>query len=544
MNDENDKPKNLPDEDDWSMTMPHQRLDKALEADDFSGEYTPKYNAPNQQPVDDDWGMTTPNINISPQSQPPASDFDKTTPNISIPQDIYDAQKSSTNAPPSQPADDWSMTKPNVTAEDLYLQKGEKRDSWEMPQPTFRVSSGTKATPETPQGQPDIFGTSSPKMDFSAPEGDEDFSSGQTTPYFRISEEKQADEGQAPVSASVPPQASMPSAASPAVQPAKKKTSVLPFILGGVFILLFLGAALLAGVYYMFLRQPEVTRVLPAIEEKSENVSLSNTSGSTDSPPSQTTSQPTLPQEINHKGTMLLIPAGEFTMGSDASEDEAAKPAHKVTLPAFYIDKYEVTNAQYKEFCDATGKSYPPDFLEEGYFLKRPNAPVVGISFADAKAYAEWAGKRLPTEEEWEKAASWNEKTQTKFEFPWGSDFQNGKAAFNLPTIADVGYFSADTSPYGVMDMAGNVLEWVDAYYLPYPNNTTDNPNYGEKNRIVRGGFFKAPDAKWLKMTKRTYAPPDTSSSEDEKSLKIPPIGFRCAVSADDSRLKDLLQSK
>ena len=89
---------------------------------------------------------------------------------------------------------------------------------------------------------------------------------------------------------------------------------------------------------------------------------------------------------------MVLVAAGEFTMGSDADADES-KPAHKVTLPAFYIDKTEVTNAEYKAFCDAAKKDYPPNpHLEKDYFIKRPNAPAVGVSFADAKAYADWAG--------------------------------------------------------------------------------------------------------------------------------------------------------
>jgi formylglycine-generating enzyme len=562
MNDENDKPKNQPNEDDWAMTMPHQRLDKSVEAENFSDEFAPKYNAPKQQqppPLgEDDWAMTTPNLDI-PQNQsfapppppPPSSDFDKTTPNINIPQNPWEEQKPKAAPPPAasnQPADDWSMTTPNinVTKEDVNLQNEEKRDEWVMPEPTFRVSSGMTGIFEKLQ----IDDTPSPSMDFSVDSTGEDFSSDKTTPNFRLPEQPPENYGQsAPIIPSQPPAAD--SAPSPTLTPAsqsvqtKKSGSKLPFIVGGLLMLFFLGTATLAAVYFLFLRKQETaaTRVLPPVPEKNENISSSNPSEPSQPSSSQTTAQqPALPGEINHKGAMLFVAAGEFTMGSDAAgDDEASRPAHKVMLSAFYIDKYEVTNSEYKEFCDATGKPYPPDpDFEKDYFLKRPNSPVMGISYDDARGYAEWAGKRLPTEAEWEKAASWDEKTQTKRDFPWSNQFENGKATFNTSAPSDVGSFKGGASPYGVMDMAGNVIEWVDAFYEPYPNSTVNSPEFGGKNRVVRGGFFKAPTNEWLKTTKRSYVPPDTVSNKDKTS----PIGFRCAVSADDPRLKDLLQSR
>jgi formylglycine-generating enzyme required for sulfatase activity len=226
-------------------------------------------------------------------------------------------------------------------------------------------------------------------------------------------------------------------------------------------------------------------------------------------------------------------------MGSDTGGDES-KPAHKVTVPAFYIDKTEVTNAQYKEFCGATGKQPPPDpFWEKGYFENRPAAPVLGISFDDAKAFAAWAGKRLPTEEEWEKAASWDSAGGSKLDFPWGASFENGKAAFGLNTPKDVGSFPSGASPSGAMDMAGNVAEWVDAYFQPYPGNTSSNENFGEINRVVRGGHFGSKTNDFLKTTKRIYVPSGVASGEDEEKLFAAAIGFRCAVSADDSKLQE-----
>ncbi|MCY7374549.1 MAG: formylglycine-generating enzyme family protein, partial [Pyrinomonadaceae bacterium] len=174
----------------------------------------------------------------------------------------------------------------------------------------------------------------------------------------------------------------------------------------------------------------------------------------------------------------------------------------------------------------------------------RPNAPVVGVSFADAKAYAEWAGKRLPTEEEWEKAASWDESAQKKRAFPWGDDFQKSDVAFGLTSISDVGKFSGGASSCGALDMAGNVLEWVDAFFQPYPNGTATNPEFGEKNRVVRGGHFGSKSMDSLKTTKRIYISPDIASGEDDEKLVAAIIGFRCAVSADAPAVREVLQSQ
>src|SRR5262245_17421576 len=128
---------------------------------------------------------------------------------------------------------------------------------------------------------------------------------------------------------------------------------------------------------------------------------------------------PSLPKEIDYNGAMALINAGEFIMGDD-NHNADEKPAHKVTLPDFYIDKFEVTNAQYKRFCDATRHPIPTNPWWDADYFKKPNMPVVGVNFADASAYATWAGKRLPTEEEWEKAALWGPAADRKRVWPWG----------------------------------------------------------------------------------------------------------------------------
>lgn len=498
MNDENDKPQNQP-EDDWAMTTPDFRLSDEKKAEDFSEDFAPK--APSAPPADD-WAMTEPVPNI-PQNQAPSSDFDKTTPNVNIPQNVLPELPES-EVPPSRPTDDWTMETPNDGAS-----KEEKRDEWEMPKPVFRVSSGMSTVPVNPQNQSESFDKSA---DFSA---DKIENPGATTPYFRFDESKSK-------TAPVPPQASNQSAA-PAAQ---KKSSKLPLILGGLFIMFLLALVFLVGIYYLFLNKPETAQIIKRSENTPSNSNTSSTA------PVSTT--PDLPKEIEIKTTMLLVSAGDFTMGSEAGED-VSKPAHTVTLPAFYIDKYEVTNAQYKDFCDATQRLYPKNqYWNENYFLSRPNAPVVGISFEDAKAYAAWAGKRLPTEEEWEKAASWDEAAKEKREFPWGNEFAAENAAFNLPEPADVGKYLSGASPSGAMDMAGNAFEWVDSFFKPYPNSKAESAEFGEKNRVVRGGYFGSKGNDRLKTTKRIYVPPAFVAEGETASY----IGFRCAISADEARLK------
>jgi formylglycine-generating enzyme required for sulfatase activity len=395
----------------------------------------------------------------------------------------------------NQPEDDWAITDPDLklppnapTADfDTNAPQAKKEDKWEMPEPVFRVSSGTTITPSNPPKQPEFQSLPGTTENFNAP---------------------------APAQAA-PPQ----------------KRSKMPFILGGLLIMFLVAAAFLVGVYFLFLDKSLVPEVLT----RSENPS-SNSNGT---PVRPAATAPVLPKEIEYKTPMVLIPAGEFVMGSNTGE-EFSKPAHSVTLPAFYIDKLEVTNAQYKEFCDATGKTPPidPDF-EKGYFINRPFAPVIGISFDDARAYAEWAGKRLPTEEEWEKAASWDEATKTKREFPWGNEFVAENAAFKLLAPTDVGKFSSGASASGVLDMSGNALEWVEGFFLPYPGNAAQNDEFGEKNRVVRGGYFGSETNDFLKTTKRIYASPKTVTNAERVSY----IGFRCAISADDPRLKDFLPS-
>ena len=509
---------NNPKDDDWGMTMPNVRLEDQLKKDG-----APQAKKPEATPSlpPDDWGLSAPNVNIPNNAIPPAnqasnqpiSDFDKTTPNINIPQNFKEQPKPS--VPPAD--DDWGLSAPNIN-----VPKERKNDDWQMPTPKFQVSEG--ATPNFDKTTPNI-NLKGVEGDF----GDENFGNN-TTPYYRLPENQPQQTPPASAALAADESAETAAPAAPAAQKSGNAKWIL--ILGGLFAFFLLLTGGLVGAYFLFFDT--------ANNVKSNANVPSNTAPVTTPTTAPVTSN--LPATVNYKGDMVLVAGGEFTMGSDAGGDES-KPAHKVTVPAFYIDKTEVTNAQYKEFCTAMGKTPPADpFWEKGYFENRPNAPVLGVSFDDAKAFAEWAGKRLPTEAEWEKAASWNEATQSKLEFPWGASFETGKSAFGLNTPKDVGAFAAGASPSGAMDMAGNVAEWVDAFFQPYPGNTTTNANFGETNRVVRGGHFGAKSNDLLKTTRRIYVPPTIASGEDEEKLFAAAIGFRCAVSADDARLQEVLR--
>jgi iron(II)-dependent oxidoreductase len=187
----------------------------------------------------------------------------------------------------------------------------------------------------------------------------------------------------------------------------------------------------------------------------------------------------------------ILIPAGEFLMGDSSEGDHS--PVHAVFVDSFYMDKYEVTNAQFYEFCLATDCRLPEfwgmDEFRSG--LDYPDHPVVGVSWRDAKAYAEWAGKRLPTEAEWEYAARGGLVEQ---KYTIGNSLDSTQANFTVDGIA-TGLKKVGSYPpngYGLHDMAGNVVEWVADYYDKgfYAQSPTANPTGPQtgKFRVIRGG--------------------------------------------------------
>lgn len=284
---------------------------------------------------------------------------------------------------------------------------------------------------------------------------------------------------------------------------------------------------------------------------------------------------------------MLQIPAGPFIMGSDRTDESGKQeeyglvkplyldehPQRTVDLPAYWIDKYEVTQRQYMVFVQARKAREPFEWSQNGYNLRedrlratdleslrwiaseyfkldidtrrtgreellrlvlaeqrrKDDLPVTGITWPEANRYCHWAGKRLPTEAEWEKAARGSDGR----EFPWGNDWNAGitNTGDNEDWgegMAPVGFYAKNRSPYGVYDLAGNAWEWVADWYKPYPGSDYFVAEaFGEKNRVIRGGGGGVGHyalSEFFRSAMRGYALPDSKNAD---------VGFRCARDAE-----------
>lgn len=203
---------------------------------------------------------------------------------------------------------------------------------------------------------------------------------------------------------------------------------------------------------------------------------------------------------------MAHIPEGEFIMGTDDRlRDE--KPAHVVYIDDFYMDMYEVTNDYYKKFVDHTDYP-PPDHWKGGSYPESiAQHPVVFVSWIDANNYCKWAGKRLPREMEWEKAARGTDGRK----YPWGNHFDKSKANTSLGGImgtVPVGSYSSGQSPYGIFNMAGNVWEW------------TSSRGESDEKMIVKGGSWGLSH-----RFSRSF-----SRVEYQTKARVNNVGFRCAL--------------
>ncbi len=314
--------------------------------------------------------------------------------------------------------------------------------------------------------------------------------------------------------------------------------------------------------------KPTITSTITPSPTSTSTSTPTPTSTNTFTP--EPTNTPTLPPliEDDHGISMVLVPAGPFIMGIDfdesaseqateQSDDElvnfvlglnaklAAGPSHSVTLGDYYIDKFEVTNAQYAECVNAElcGK---PRGQAYGWYndWRYEDSPVWNVTWDDANNYCEFRDTRLPTEAEWEKAARGTEG----WDYPWGyeespgfdieqpvanfcdfhgtciwsiqSDHDDG---FNL--LAPVGSYPNGASPYGAMDMAGNVAEWVADWFDVYPEgDPTADDEFGETHRVVRGGSFSSLFA-GMQTWYRDHWEPDTIMSD---WVYYQNIGFRC----------------
>ena len=194
--------------------------------------------------------------------------------------------------------------------------------------------------------------------------------------------------------------------------------------------------------------------------------------------------------KIVDKDSMVLIPAGEFQMGSNDGEPDE-KPVHTVYVDAFYMDVTEVTNVQYKKFVDANPQ-WKKSHISDGDYLKhwngnryptgKGNHPVVYVSWYSAMAYAAWAGKRLPTEAEWEKAARGRLVGK---KYPWGDLIDFSKANYDSMGTTTVGSYPPNR--YGLYDMGGNVWEWcLDMYDVDFYKNSPRHNPVARENSVTR----------------------------------------------------------
>lgn len=285
---------------------------------------------------------------------------------------------------------------------------------------------------------------------------------------------------------------------------------------------------------------------------------------------------------------MILIPAGDFIRGTDQVDDKnraaefgAKKPFYldehpkvKIHVPAFYIDKYEVTNSQYRDFIKNTDRQAPTNWFETGYLFSMqkekldhaPEAilrklavsvlhvdmdtrkmsrtqllsavkthyddfghlPVTFTTWHDAYAYCEWKGKRLPTENEWEKAARGNQGQIYTWGNKWLADAANTTEAEWTFGVAPVGSYPKDVSPYGVYDMAGNVSEWVDNWYQAYPESHMASDLFGKKYKVARGGGWSTSGHYALNYYYRA-----SYRINLQPNMLFKDVGFRCAKSVE-----------
>ena len=251
-------------------------------------------------------------------------------------------------------------------------------------------------------------------------------------------------------------------------------------------------------------------------------------------------------QEVK-PANIVVIPQGAFIMGTDieafygtalansehAKLDEA--PMHIRFLGAYLIDEYPVTNAEYAAFVQETKHPFPPHWKDGDFTPEEANLPVVHVSWHDSAAYAQWAGKQLPTEAEWEKACRGPDGRI----YPWGNVFVPDESESTetpaetlqilTTSLTPVGVRPATVSPYGVGDAAGNVWEWTADWYQPYPDPKRPTLKQGtdDKQKALRGGsWLEVRDGtaeRYFRCANRLHAPPDYAAGN---------IGFRCVREA------------
>jgi formylglycine-generating enzyme required for sulfatase activity len=224
----------------------------------------------------------------------------------------------------------------------------------------------------------------------------------------------------------------------------------------------------------------------------------------------------TLSESPTPPSRMTYVPGGEFTMGN-AGGDVSERPPHNVVVKPFYLDLYEVTREQYERFVKETGRAPPSNWPNGQYPPGTAQRPVTGVTWYDAVAYATWAGKRLPTEEEWEFAA----RGTGGYLYPWGNEFKAGMANVDGYSngLVDVGTFKG-VSPFGVYDMIGNAWEWTSSDLRAYPGGSLSEA-VPSGMKVIRGGSWQSRPTQATAAFRRGWG----ATGESDYSN----TGFRCA---------------
>lgn len=253
-------------------------------------------------------------------------------------------------------------------------------------------------------------------------------------------------------------------------------------------------------------------------------------------------------QENSLEGQMVFIPAGHFIFGTNQTDESAEalsfgipkpwyadeSPEKKVFLKGFYIDQFEVTNGRYKTYVDNVGAEPPPNWENNNYSEGRDKHPVAWVTWYDAANFCQWAKKTLPSEKQWERVARGTDGKK----YPWGDAFDIQSANLAHATgqktkLKPVGAFPHGATPGGVHDLIGNVWEWVEDDYNPYPGNTYKSDYYNAGLKVIRGhsasdighfpgSTYKSALEKFARSSYRQYANPDEPGQD---------VGFRCVSS-------------
>jgi len=247
----------------------------------------------------------------------------------------------------------------------------------------------------------------------------------------------------------------------------------------------------------------------------------------------------------------ILIPAGSFKMGTNnKNSDIQNKPEHTVHLNDYYIDKYLVTNSQYARYAAETGRRVPLNWSNGKFSEQKVLHPVTMVSWFDAKGYCEWAGKRLPTEREWEKAARGVDGRR----WPWGQvmDTKRLNTYYNVGSTTVVNKYDNGVSPYGVYDMSGNVLQWVEDDFDPYPDSKASGSIFKGKKQVVSDdrndrakkiAKFVVTEEKYKVMRGGSWKGDPFSTSSYHRGYSWPNMtsdfyGFRCAKDVETEPMK------